>query len=369
MTPKRNRAAPAGKVNPGLQDVVAVLMAGGAGTRFWPLSTPDLPKQFITALTDKPLYVQAAERARALAAWDRVLVMTHAGFVDLVRQQSPEIPPANVILEPLRRNTAAAVILAAVITGHRWPGATMIVMPSDHMIADTEAFRRTAECAAARAREGGLGTIGIPPTFPATGFGYLRLGKRPDGLQAVRVEQFVEKPDLARAEQYVASGEFLWNSGIFVWKAEVLLKAAAQHLPQVYEPLASLRDAVDTPAFAARAVEVFRNIESVSVDYGIMEKAEDVWAVPAAFSWNDVGSWLAAADLLPADAAGNHVRGDATLGWARGNVVIADAGRPVVVAGLSDCVVVQGPLGTLVCRKDMLDNLKTLLERVLPAQK
>ena len=369
MASKRTRAAPAGKGKPGFRDVVTVLMAGGAGIRFWPLSTPDLPKQFITALTDRPLYVQAAERARALVPWGRVLVMTHAGFVDLVRRQTAKVPAANVVLEPLRRNTAAAIILAAIITERRWPGATMIVMPSDHLIAGADAFLRTMACAVVRARKGGLGTIGIPPTFPATGYGYLRLGRRPAGLQAVRVEQFVEKPDRARAEQYVASGEFLWNSGIFVWKAAALLKAAAQHLPQVYEPLASLRDAVGTPALATRALKVFRNIESVSVDYGIMEKAEDVWAVPAAFSWSDVGSWSAAEDLIPADAAGNHVRGDVTLGWARGNVVIADGGRPVVVAGLDDCVVVQGPSGTLVCRKDMLDNLKTLLERVLPAQK
>jgi mannose-1-phosphate guanylyltransferase len=368
MTSKHDCGAPAGKAKPAFQDAVAVLMAGGAGTRFWPLSTPGLPKQFITALTDRPLYVQAAERARALVPWDRVLVMTHAGFVDLVRQQTPDVPPENVILEPLRRNTAPAVILAAVISEHRWPGATMVVMPSDHLIADTDAFRGTIECALARAGQGGLGAIGIPPTFPATGFGYLRLGGRPDGFRPVRVEQFVEKPDQARAEQYVASGEFLWNSGIFVWKAAALLEAASRHLPQVYQPLASLRDAVGTPAFAARAVEVFRHIESVSVDYGIMEKAEDVWAIPAAFSWSDMGSWAAAAELLPADAAGNHVRGDVALGRASGNVVIADAGRPVVVAGVSDCVVVQGPSGTLVCHKDMLDSLKALLERVPSAQ-
>jgi len=354
-----------GKAGDAFGDAVAVLMAGGAGTRFWPLSTPDLPKQFVTALTDRPLYVQAAERARLLVPWERVLVMTQAGFVDLVREQTPEALPANVILEPLRRNTAAAIILAAIVISRRWPGATMVVMPSDHLIADTDAFRQTLSKAVARARRGGLGTIGIPPTSPATGFGYLRLARKRDGDGPVRVEQFVEKPDRARAEQYVASGRYVWNSGIFVWQAKALLEAAARHLPQVYEPLARLRKVVDTPAFDSRVHEAFQHIESISVDYGIMEKAEDVWAVPATFSWNDLGSWLAAAELLPADASGNHVRGKVILGGARGNVVIAESAAPLVVAGVSDCVVIQGPAGTLVCHKDMMDHLKPLLERVL----
>jgi len=160
-----------------LGDTVAVLMAGGAGNRFWPLSTPDLPKQFLTVLTDRPLYVQAAERAR---------------------RQTPRIPSTNVILEPVRRNTAAAVILAALIVDHRWPGATMVVMPSDHLITNTEGFRRTLHRAAARARQGGLGAIGVPPTFPATGFGYLRLDRRPRPLQAVRVVSSLWRSPIAR---------------------------------------------------------------------------------------------------------------------------------------------------------------------------
>jgi mannose-1-phosphate guanylyltransferase len=349
MASHRGRAGEkSGEAGGAFRDVVAVLMAGGAGTRFWPLSTPDLPKQFVTALTDRPLYVQAAERAHLLVPWERILVMTHAGFVDLVREQTPEALPENVILEPMRRNTAAAIILAAIVISHRWPGATMVVMPSDHLIADLDAFRQTLSKAVARARRGGLGTIGIPPTSPATGFGYLRLAKGRERAEPVRVEQFVEKPDRARAEKYIASGRYVWNSGIFVWRVKAFLEAAARHLPQVCEPLAELCKVVDTPAFAFHVHQVFRHIESISVDYGIMEKAEDVWAVPATFSWNDLGSWLAAAELLPADAAGNHVRGKVILGGARGNVVIADSGTPLVV-----------------CHKDMMEHLKALLERVL----
>lgn len=346
------------------RDVVAVLMAGGAGTRFWPLSTAEKPKQFLTALTGTPLYVQAADRARLLVPWDRILVMTHETFLPLVRKQTPDVPPENVVLEPARRNTAAAIILAAVVISRRWPESTMIVTPSDHLIGNLDGFRRTLARAVARARSGGLGTIGIPPTFPSTDFGYLRLAGPPDPREAARVEQFVEKPDRRRAEEYLASGRFLWNSGIFVWQTRMLLDAAARHLPGVYRPLAALGETVGTPEFAPRARRAFETIESVSVDYGIMEKAGDVWAVPAAFSWSDVGNWLTAAELLPSDDAGNHCRGKVVLDQARGNLVIAESGAPLVVAGIDDCVVVQAASGTLVCHKNCIDRLRSIVERI-----
>jgi mannose-1-phosphate guanylyltransferase len=344
-------------------DAVAVLMAGGAGTRFWPLSTPDLPKQFLKTLMAKPLYAQAADRARLMVPWDRILVMTHTGFAALVREQTPDAPAENVVFEPMRRDTAAAVILAAVVVHRRWPGSVMIVMPSDHVISNLEGFRRTLASAVARARRGGLGTVGIPPTFPATVFGYLRLAGPAAPAEAVRVEEFVEKPDRPRAEQYLADGRHLWNAGIFVWKAETLLAAAERHLPDTYGRLAPLAECVGTPAFADRVREAFEALQPLSIDYGIMEKAGDVWAVPAAFGWNDVGGWLAAGDLIPADADGNHVVGNAILSQATGNVVITDARHPLIVAGIHDCIIVHGPAGTLACHKSLADGLKALVQK------
>jgi mannose-1-phosphate guanylyltransferase len=292
--------------------------------------------------------------------------MTQADFVGLVREQTPRAPPENVVCEPMRRNTAPAVILAAVIAARRWPGSVMVVMPSDHIITNLDAFRRTVGRAVERARRGGLGTIGIPPTFPSTAFGYLRVARSPAGAGALRVERFVEKPDRRRAEVYAASGRYLWNSGIFVWKAQTLLEAAARHLPQVYRPLSALADAAAAPGFPARARAAFKSISSTSIDYGVMEKAQDVWAVPAAFGWSDVGSWLAAADFLPRDPAGNHVRGNAVLSAAYGNVVITESDRPLIVAGVSDCVIVQGPGGALVCHKGMAEELRAIVERLHP---
>ncbi len=359
------RPQPDGPPPEALRDVVVVLMAGGIGTRFWPLSTPDNPKQFLRELTDRSLYEQAVDRARQLVPDERILVMTNADFVELVRTQSPELPRENVICEPLRRDTAAAIVLAALMAEHRHPGCVTVVMPSDHFIGDMPAFRRTMASAVERARQGGLGTIGIRPSFPAESFGYLELAAKPGDLEAVPVERFVEKPDRETAEAYVASGRFLWNSGMFVWRARAVLGAAETHLPKTYRVLAKLAESFHDDAFPQRALDAFQRIEAISIDYGVMEHAEDVWVVPAIFQWSDVGGWLAAEALIPADAGGNRVRGSVTLDQTAGALVINKLDRPVVVAGLTDCIVVQCDSGTLVCHKGAADRIKPLIKDLL----
>jgi len=361
-TATRTKDKPTGET---LRDVVVVLMAGGFGTRFWPLGTAEKPKQFLTALTGRSLYRQAAERARAIVPWDRILVMTNAAHVGLVREQSPEVPEANVIGEPMRRDTAAAVILATLIAECRFPGSVLLITPADHLVSNLEAFRRTIAAAVARARLGGLGTIGIRPTYPATGFGYLRLAHRPGDAEAVSVLKFVEKPDAERAARFMASGKYLWNTGMFIWKAGTLLEAARQLLPDVSAALEPLAESAGSHAFAERAHQAFQSLRAISVDYGIMEKADDVWSVPALFDWSDVGGWLAASDLLPADADGNCVRGSVLLDAATGNIVVTDGDNPVLVVGVKDCVIVHGPGGTLVCDKSHAECIKPLVEKIL----
>ncbi|HUX00659.1 MAG: sugar phosphate nucleotidyltransferase [Phycisphaerae bacterium] len=361
MTAHRKRTRP----RESFRDVVAVIMAGGFGTRFWPLGTAERPKQFLTALTGRSLYAQAALRARRLVPWRRILVMTNAAHVGLVREQTPNLPHQNIIAEPMRRDTAAAVILAAVIARRRFPGAVSVVTPADHLIQDADAFRRTVAAAVKRARDGGLGTIGIRPTYPATGFGYLRLARRPKGTQPACVEQFKEKPTRREAETYLASGRYLWNAGMFIWRAETFLETARRHLPQTCALLEPLGEALGTKAFARRARAAFRRLRPISVDFGLMEKAEDVWSVPAQFDWSDVGGWEAAAGLLPADRHGNRVRGSVLLDRASGNVIIADADHPVLVVGVRNSCIVQGPGGLLVCDRRHTERLKPLIERIL----
>jgi mannose-1-phosphate guanylyltransferase len=346
-------------------DVTVVLLAGGGGTRFWPLSTPARPKQFLTELTPRSLYQQAVERARLLAPPERILVLTNEAFAGFVAEQSPEIPPANVVLEPLRRDTAAALILGAVLVERLTPGNIMVAMPSDHLVRPLDAFRATLDAAVTAARDGGLGTIGITPTYPATGYGYLLAADRPQSLEPMPVEKFVEKPDRPRAEQYVASGRYFWNSGLFVWRAAALLEAAARLAPAVYGPLAGLGRAFGSPAFPAELRSAFEAVQPISIDYAIMENSTNVWLVPAAFQWSDVGGWSAALELLPAAAHGNHVSGLAVLHDVADSVVLTDADHPVIVVGLSGYVVIRGPGGILVCPRDRVDQIKPLVEQIL----
>jgi len=345
--------------------VVPVLMAGGFGTRLWPLSTPDRPKQFLTEWQGRSLFQQALDRATQLAPAQRVLVMTSASLAPFVRDQAPELPTENVVLEPLRRDTGPAVVLAAMVVAERWPEAVMAVFPSDHFIADEEAFVQTVAAAVARAKEGGLGTIGIAPSSPATRFGYLHLGQAAVPLVPQPVETFVEKPDRARAEAYLATGLYLWNSGIFIWQARTLLEAARQHLPETCAALSQVAAHVGQESFGPRAKEAFEQIRAASVDYGIMEKASDVWCVPASFDWDDIGGWQAAARLLPRDEANNCVQGNVFLDDANGCIILGEADRSLAVAGLSDCIIVQSRAGTLVCHKSAADRIKPLVQRIL----
>jgi len=348
-----------------LENTVAVLMAGGIGTRFWPLSTPRRPKQFLTEWAERSLFMMTGDRARWVAPADRILVMTNAAFHEKARAQSPDVPPDNIILEPLRRDTAPAIILAALAVQRRWPGAVMLVFPSDHYIEDERGFRETMAAAVRRAREGGLGTIGIRPTWPATGYGYLRVTRTPQVLEPTPVEEFIEKPDQATAEKYVRGGRYVWNAGIFAWQAEALLAAARRHLPEMHDALADLVDADGRMADPDLAREAFERVEPVSVDFGIMEKADDVWCVPATFQWDDVGGWLAVERLMEADADGNRLRGRVYLDGTTGCIVIGKSDRPLAVAGLKDCVIVQSEDGTLVCHKSAAEDVKRLIRRVL----
>ncbi len=348
-------------------EITPVIMAGGAGTRFWPLSTEELPKQFLTAFSEESLYQQTVARAAMLALPGRTLVMTNHRLLKPVRTQSPQIPPGNVVLEPLRRDTAAAVTLAAVIAEKRWPGSVMVVLPSDHIVKDWQGFCNTIRVAAERAQMGGLGTIGVRPTYPAVCYGYLHTTEAsPSPDSATQVEAFVEKPDRARAEAFCESGNYLWNAGIFVWKATTLLAEVEKHLPGIYKHLAPLADAVDSDSFAPMLDRAFKQVPAISIDFGVMEKAADVWTVPAAFEWSDVGGWRSAAELVEPDARGNRVSGRAVVEQSRNSLVISGAdSRPVLVAGVEGLIVVTTDTGTLVCSQEMAEELKPLVQRIL----
>jgi mannose-1-phosphate guanylyltransferase len=341
----------------------AVILGGGAGTRLWPASRRARPKQLLSLGGPESLIGAAVRRGRALVGAENTLIVTAADQAAAVREAIPDLPAANIVAEPVPRNTAAAVGLGAVVAERRaGPDAVIAVLPADPFIADEATFARLVQLAIAEARDA-IVTIGVRPTHAETGFGYIRLGARLQraGDDPVHdVGGFYEKPDRATAERYVASGEYLWNSGMFFLTAGRMLEEARRHLPA----LGCLLDA----AVAADDIDTviasgYADAPSISIDHGIMEKAGGLRVVPGAFGWNDVGSWAALPALRAPDGRGNVVVGGATLIDGDGNIVVAEDGAPYVgVLGVRDLVVVATKDAVLVIPKDRAQDVRRIVE-------
>lgn len=342
-------------------DLYCVIMAGGVGTRFWPASTEDVPKQLLTLVGDRSLLQLAVDRARRLVPVDRILVITSQRLHGAVAQQVPELPPHNVVAEPERKDTAAAVALATFLVAARG-GQRVAILTSDHLIGPVDAFAAAVvvACDACVADPAAIVTFGVVPTYPATGYGYLEVDSV-DGVDARDVIRFVEKPAFAIASDYVASGRFLWNSGMFVFNVDGMRAALAQHLPdhgRLLEPVVA--DGKVTPSTLAPA---FSALPRISIDKGVMEKHAPVRCVPARFSWSDVGSFPSLADHLPKDASNNAYRGTLRTLDAHNNVAwSADADEEIAIVGLSDVVVVRAGKRTLVVPRARAEDVKKLIE-------
>ena len=341
----------------------AVIMAGGRGTRFWPASRKDRPKQFLPIAGDAPMITQTARRIQGLVDLERTLVVTGADQVDLVREAAPEIPVENILAEPCGRNTAACCAFAAEIIHRRDPNSIQFVLPADHVIEPESRFRETLDAAAQEAHaEGTLVTGGIRPTFPATGYGYIEacdeLAQR-NGHPVQDVRRFVEKPDEARAREFLDAGNFLWNAGIFIWRTDAIRAAFAEYANEIYAPI---RDAADIAAIHS----AYDALPSLPIDVAIMEKANNVRVLPLDYSWNDVGSWNALEDVLDADAAGNVKTGSARLiaEDAENCIVYGDANERIALLGVDDLVVVRAGDTTLVCPKSRAQDVKRIVERL-----
>ncbi len=347
-------------------NLVAVIMAGGMGTRFWPLSTPARPKQFITLFGERSLLQMSFDRLRGLVSPERVLVLTNAAHVAIAREQLPELPAGHVIGEPVRRDTAAAVALAAVLVQKRFGDSVILTLTADHLIEPTDLFQRNLLSAARQVAAADVFyTFGIRPTYPATVYGYLETGAcvaDDGGIEHFELKQFKEKPDLEAARRYVDSGRFLWNSGMFVWRAAPILEEIRTWLPGHYDALQPLGGADGTPRWQEALEKAFSAILPISIDYGVMEKTKTpLRCVSSRFSWSDVGGWTALRDLLEKDPDGNAVRGRLKAIGASGNLVFNEAqGEVVALIGVDGLIVVRSGNRTLVARKDQVDRLKDL---------
>lgn len=334
----------------------AVILAGGVGSRFWPLSTPQRPKQLLPLVDDAPLLVDTVRRLAPAVPAERTLVITNAGLADAIRALLPALPSGNVIPEPRAAGTGPALTWAALEIRRRdSETAVMLCVHADWAIGDEDAFRSTLERAARVAEQhASLVTVGVVPARPDPGLGYIQPGAAVDGAR--RVARFVEKPDRASAERMVRDG-YLWNSGIFVWRVKDFLEEIEAHAPEI-------ADAVRTGA-ASDLTRFFASVKPIAVDYAVMERSARVLVLPGDFGWDDVGTWGALHRVRALDATSNAVAGSVHAVDARDNVVHADSGT-VVLYGVHDLVVVTRPGLTLVTTRDRAADLKTLLERLPP---
>ncbi len=349
-------------------------MAGGVGERFWPLSRAAKPKHLwnITG-GEKCLLSQTLTRTRKIAGVEKVLVITNKAQVAPILKECPEISEDCIVAEPMGRDTSAAVALAALLAKRLALGeeSSFCVLPADQVVEDEAAFARTLETAFAIAENSGeLVTIGINPTHPATGYGYIERGEALalGEEKYFKVSRFHEKPALEKAKEYLAGGGFYWNAGIFVWKTSSILGALAKFLPAHSEIFSAIETDMDAGASLAAALENhFPKLEKISIDFGVMEKADNVSVVPAAFDWDDVGSWTAVERHAPKDASGNVLRGETYLLDTHNCTIVDESGRATVLLGVRDLVVVHTPDATLICPKERCENIKDVL-KLLPAR-
>ena len=344
----------------------AVILSGGSGERFWPLSTPDRPKQFLSVFGGRSLIRQAVDRLRGVVPTERILVVTAASLVKATRQELPELPRANVVAEPCRRDTAAAVATACgVVERLGGEGAVAAILTADHLMRDEPAFRRLlADAAHAAAATDDIVTMGVTPDYPATGFGYIQVGD-PVPLRTKttfhRAVRFVEKPDAKTAAKYLATGKYAWNAGMFVWKVSTMKAALLTGAPA----LAILEAAVADRKNRIPAVleTLYPQLPRISIDYAVMEKAKNILVSSAAFGWDDVGTWSAADRHLATDARRNVAKGDVALLDVSNSVAISE-GPHVAVLGVNDLVVVATKDSVLVAAKDRVQDLKKLLTKM-----
>lgn len=341
----------------------ALIMAGGRGERFWPKSRKSLPKQFLSLTSDGKTMIQlTVERILPLVAIEDVYIATNESYYTLVRTQLPNLPAENIICEPVGRNTAPCIGLGAMHVLKKYDDALMLVLPSDHLIKQITLFHKTLQNALQIAEENSnLVTIGITPDYPETGYGYIRFDEEISLGQAYKVAQFVEKPDLETAKMYVKNGQYLWNSGMFVWKVRSILDKMEHLMPETYQALVNISQAFGTEQEQSVLQDEFMKMHSMSVDYGILEHADDIYTVPGSFGWDDVGSWLAMERINPTNEFGNVMQGN--LITVDTKSCILQGGRKLIATvGVQNLIVVDTPDAILICQKENAEEIKRVLE-------
>ena len=343
----------------------AVILAGGSGTRLWPLSTPSFPKQFLPLPNGKSMIQETLARVVSLISPERAWVVTGHSMAELVHEQLPSVPRTHILGEPMGRNTAAAIGWAAGTIARQDPQAIMASFHADHVITNPDALRKALRLAYELAGQGYLVTLGIKPTAPETGYGYIRYAAPlSEGYdhQAFRGEQFVEKPDLVTAQGYLEDGHYVWNSGMFIWKVETILAELRTHLPELVRKIDTIVDAMGTPQERTMLDELWPTLQVISIDYGVLEKTKSLVVIPVDIGWNDVGNWEQYGSLFPANNQGVRGVGHHQGLGSQNIFVYNDTSRQVFTIGLEDVIVVEMDDKTVICHKDSVQRIKELAE-------
>jgi mannose-1-phosphate guanylyltransferase len=353
-----------------------IIMAGGRGERFWPLSREKTPKQLVPLLGDRSFLQQAVDRVLPLVPLKNILIITNAVQAPEVRRQLPKLPGQNLIAEPIGRDTCAAVALGAAIVGQRSTNAVMAVLPADHVIPEEKKFQQVlADSFDLAGRGQVIVTIGIKPTEPATGYGYIRVGNAlppPQGVKPYKTaffkaEQFVEKPNLDKALEYVSSGVYRWNAGMFIWSFVTITQGLEKHQPELAAACRRWFEAAGTPKLHKLLAKEYPDIKKISIDYALMEHAHNVVVADGAFAWDDVGSWTALGRLMKADAEGNCAVGDFIHVDGARNIIFDARTRnrtPIAVVGLRDSILVQTDDAVLLAHKSQAQKVKELVRKL-----
>lgn len=352
-----------------MEHYYALIMAGGGGTRLWPMSRQDTPKQLLPLVEDTSMFKTSVDRLAPLFTPDRIYVVTGRKFVESLRTNAPEIPAENFIVEPYGKNTAPAAALGVAVIQKRDPEATVAILTADHHIAKKDKFREVLTAAYQLAQKGYIATLGISPSYPATGFGYIEQGgelESIDGYPAYTTTGFTEKPNIVTATSFLASGNYTWNSGMFIWKAEQAMYEFKRQQPDMYESFVELSDLIDTNEFEARLVEVWETLKDISIDYAVMEGAEKMAVFPVDIGWNDVGSWVSMFDVLKLDKFGNAIKSrqpERVLLDTRNSLVYSD--KLVVTIGIEDIIVIETPDALMICHRERTQDVKEVVNHLL----
>lgn len=344
-----------------------VIMAGGKGERFWPKSRTHLPKQFLNISGNKSMIQQSIARLEKLIDIDQIFVVTNGLYAELIKAQIPHLPANNIIIEPIGRNTAPCIGLASIIIEERFPDSTMIVIPSDHIIENEEGFITILKTAVEVAQDNSnLVTLGITPTYPETGYGYIESSSSYttiNELDVYKVNNFVEKPDLEKAQTYLDAGNFYWNSGIFVWKVSVIRSYIQKLMPDMHDVLETMKATFGTKQREDTINSEFHKMPDQSIDYGIMEKVDNIYMIPCVLGWDDVGSWTALDRISELDENGNVIKGN-ILNLDTKRCIIESNGKLIATLGIEDLIIVDTEDVTLICTKDKAQEVKMLLKEL-----